>query len=246
MGKVLFMRKGEVHTAPEKPVYDIIAGDLAVGSSVYLMENGTAVEYLVVNQGIPGASSLYDSSCNGTWLLRKDIYNEQPMNESSINTYGECDLRYYLNTTFYNLFDTNAKNAIINAKIPYNKDYTVYSGANGTSVYAFLLSYSELGCTRTANSSTTVKVTGSKLDYFDADPSGSYASSTKRIAYLSGTATEWYSRDESAGSNAFYYIGTGGRPENARAAKYECGVRPAVIINSNTLFDAETLILKGV
>ena len=33
------------------PVTGILAGDLAVGSSVYLMENGAAAKYLVVNQG---------------------------------------------------------------------------------------------------------------------------------------------------------------------------------------------------
>ena len=55
MGKVMYMRKGEVH---REPIAGVLASTLAVGSSVYLMENGSAVEYLVVNQGIPGNSSL--------------------------------------------------------------------------------------------------------------------------------------------------------------------------------------------
>lgn len=38
-----------------------------------LNEKGTPVDYLVVNQGIPEDSPLYDASCEGTWLLRKDI-----------------------------------------------------------------------------------------------------------------------------------------------------------------------------
>ena len=57
------------------PVTGILAQDIAVGSTVKLMEGGTAVEYLVVNQGIPENSNLYDASCDGTWLLRKDIHN---------------------------------------------------------------------------------------------------------------------------------------------------------------------------
>ena len=44
----------------------------AVGSTVKLKVNGTAREFLVVHQGKP--SSLYDESCNGTWLLMKDCY----------------------------------------------------------------------------------------------------------------------------------------------------------------------------
>ena len=57
---------------PKKPVTAIMASDIAVGSSVYLLENGSPVEWIVVNQGIPSSSSLYDSSCDGTWLMRKD------------------------------------------------------------------------------------------------------------------------------------------------------------------------------
>lgn len=63
MGYCIFLRKGETHTPPSA---GILASDLAVGDIVKLTENGTPVEYIVVNQGIPGNSSLYDSSCDGT------------------------------------------------------------------------------------------------------------------------------------------------------------------------------------
>ena len=59
MGKCLFMRKGETHTAP---ISGILASDLAVGSVVKLMEGGVATDYLVVNQGKTSGSSLYDRS----------------------------------------------------------------------------------------------------------------------------------------------------------------------------------------
>lgn len=62
MGYCIFLRKGETHTTPSAT---ILASDLAVGDIVKLTENGTPVEYIVVNQGIPENSSLYDSSCNG-------------------------------------------------------------------------------------------------------------------------------------------------------------------------------------
>ena len=47
-----------------------LLGQVAVGSIVKLNENGSPTNYIVVNQGIPGNSPLYDASCNGTWLLR--------------------------------------------------------------------------------------------------------------------------------------------------------------------------------
>ena len=43
----------------------------AVGSIVKIKENGKFVDYIVIHQGLP--SSMYDASCNGTWLLRKEI-----------------------------------------------------------------------------------------------------------------------------------------------------------------------------
>ena len=63
MGHCIFLRKGETHTPPST---GILASDLAVGDIVKLTENGTPVEYIVVNQGIPENSGLYDASCNGT------------------------------------------------------------------------------------------------------------------------------------------------------------------------------------
>ena len=41
-------------------------GELAVGSIVKLNVGGTGTNFIVVNQGIPQNSSLYDPSCNGT------------------------------------------------------------------------------------------------------------------------------------------------------------------------------------
>ena len=70
MGKVIM---SGIVPLLKAPVTEILAQDIAVGSTVKLMEGGTAVEYLVVNQGIPSNSSLYDASCDGTWLLRKAL-----------------------------------------------------------------------------------------------------------------------------------------------------------------------------
>ena len=99
MGHCLFLRKGEVHTAP---VTGVLASSLAVGSTVKLMEGGTAVEYLVVNQGKPSGSSLYDDSCDGTWLLRKDIHSNRQWNTSNVNKYESSAINTWLNGEFFN------------------------------------------------------------------------------------------------------------------------------------------------
>ena len=47
---------------------NVLLSTKAVGSTVKLTVNGKAREFIVVHQGKP--SSVYDESCNGTWLLR--------------------------------------------------------------------------------------------------------------------------------------------------------------------------------
>ena len=86
------------------PVSGILASDLAVGSSVYLMEDGVAVEYLVVNQGKPSGSSLYDDSCDGTWLLRKNLKQNYQWNSSRVNDYQNSTIHSWLNSDFFNQF----------------------------------------------------------------------------------------------------------------------------------------------
>ena len=51
-------------------VFPTPAGELDIGSSVFLNVDGVPVEFLVVHQGLP--SSIYDTSCDGTWFLMKD------------------------------------------------------------------------------------------------------------------------------------------------------------------------------
>ncbi len=109
-------------------------GSMSVGSTVKLNLGGTPKDFLVVHQGLP--SSMYDSSCNGTWLLLKDIYSNRTW-DSSNNDYKNSDIHSYLNSTFLNLFDDDIKNAIKQVKIPYQNGTgsggSVASGSNGLS-----------------------------------------------------------------------------------------------------------------
>ena len=68
------------------PVVGTSIGNLDVGTEITLNENGEPINYLIVNQGIPEDSALYDASCDGTWLLRKDIRENGQWNASNVNT----------------------------------------------------------------------------------------------------------------------------------------------------------------
>lgn len=225
------------------PVTSIQAGTLAVGSTVKLMESGTAVEYLVVNQGIPSNSSLYDASCDGTWLLRKDILELLAYNSSENNSYKASAIHSYINSTFFNLLGEMEQSVIKQVKIPYVNETGgagIASGASGLSAKVFLLSGYEIGI----GGADYLPRDGAKLDYFDqiagADP--------KRIAYLNGSATNWWLRSpytyRASTTNVWYVADNGGC--NTIRSTYQFGVRPALILSSNALFDEKTMLLKGV
>ena len=204
-------------------------GTKAVGSVLKLNLNGSPKNFIVVHQGKP--SSLYDDSCDGTWLLMQDIYSTRQWDGSN-NDYKNSDIHSWLNGTFLNLFDANIREAIKQVKIPYHNGTgssgSVASGANGLSCKIFLLSGYELGWTKSDNS--YFPQDGAKLDYFTAG-TGS-AANNKRIAKYNGSATYWWTRSLDMGdSNDVWYVGSGG---NYRSYWYSStyGVRPAFVLPS--------------
>lgn len=191
----------------------------AVGSIVKIKVNGAAKDFIIVHQGLP--SSAYDASCNGVWVVMKDIYTTMKWDGSN-NDYLNSDMTAYLNGTFISLIDADIRNAIKQVKIPYTNysNNNVMSGSNGLSCKVFLLSGTEVGFSGVSYMNTE----GAKLSYFD--------SASKRVAYNGSSAAEWWLRSPhtnysnivwyvlSDGSNAYWYY------------NYTCGVRPAFVLPS--------------
>lgn len=205
-------------------------GSMSVGSTVKLKLGGTARDFLVVHQGLP--SSMYDSSCNGTWLLLKDIYTTRTW-DSSNNDYKNSDIHSYLNGTFLNLFDNDIKNAIKQVKIPYQNGTgsggSVASGANGLSCKIFLLSGYEVGFSISDNS--YFPRDGAKLSYFSSG-TGS-AANNKRIANYNGSATRWWLRSPyTSGTDRVWNVGSDGYYDNW-SYNHTYGVRPALVLDSS-------------
>lgn len=213
---------------------------LSVGSTVKLKVNGTARDFIVVHQGKP--SSLYDNSCNGTWVLMKDVYETRTW-DGSDNDYKNSDIKAYLNSTFYNLFDANAKKAIKTVKIPYHNGTgnsgSIASGSNGLSCNVFLLSGYEVGWTTSTNS--YFPVDGACLSYF----SGTSATDSKRIGYLNGSATHWWLRSPRT-SNSYYvwYVYTNGNCGN-NYYYYALGVRPALVLDSSLSVSSDGTVVAN-
>lgn len=230
------------------PSTGILASSLAVGTTVKLMEGGTAVEYLVVNQGIPSNSNLYDASCDGTWLLRKNVHSNRQWHSSNSNSYKASTIHSYLNSTFLGLLDSDIQAVVKQVKIPYvngtGSGGSVASGANGLSAKIFLLSGYEVGFTTSASS--YFPVDGAKLDYFESGSTSGGTNRAKRIAYLNGTAAVWWLRSPSTSSTDYAWgVNTGGSYDAGYCSKSR-GIRPALVLPSTAVFDEETMVLKGV
>ena len=226
--------------APAFKVGSTTISALSVGSSVYCNVNGVKTEFIVVNQGKP--SAMYDDSCNGTWLLMKDIYENRVWDSSNIEKYESSDINAYLNNTFLNLFDSNIKDAVKQVKIPYRKNGgpggTDQSGANGLSCKIFLLSGYEVGWTTSDNG--YFPVDGVKLSYFESGTGTS--ANNKRIANLNGSAAYWWNRSPYTGETNFvWYVNIDGNYNNLRASGFG-GVRPCIILPSDTLVSVDGTI----
>ena len=204
----------------------------AIGSTIKLKVNGSAKDFIVVHQGKP--SSVYDDSCNGTWLLMKDIYESRQWHSSNTNDYANSTIHSYLNSTFLNLFESNIKNAIKQVKLPYRKgsgtSTTVTSGSNGLSAKIFLLSATE---TSFNFSSYMPSGEGAELAYFKGCADNS--SDSKRVAYLNGSATGWWLRSPNCnGFSGALYVDSNG-DWNGDGCSNSYGVRPALILPSTLL-----------
>ena len=194
-------------------------GTKAVGSIVKIKVNGASKDFIIVHQGLP--SSAYDASCNGVWVVMKDIYTTMKWDGSN-NDYLNSDMTAYLNGTFISLIDADIRNAIKQVKIPYTNysNNNVMSGSNGLSCKVFLLSGTEVGFSGVSYMNTE----GAKLSYFD--------SASKRVAYNGSSAAIWWLRSPyTYGHDGVWNVDTDGSNYTDWYGR-SYGVRPAFILPS--------------
>lgn len=186
-------------------------GELDVGTSVYMDVDGVSTEFLVVHQGNPN-TSFYDSTCTGTWILAKYIYAlvaYYSFNASGVD-YGRTVVDSYANGTFFNKFDTNIQNLIKQVNIPVN------SSGDTISRKIFTVAQAE------ADQGSPNR----KLDYFDG-------TDARCIAYYNGTATAWWSRDNSNQQLALLFKANGSHNWGTTSMTTTNGFRPMFILPSD-------------
>lgn len=204
-------------------------GNMPVGSTVYLNENGSPVPYLIVHQGLP--SSIYDASCNGTWLLRKEIVQKNYWNTQPTNNLPGADI-FTLMAENLAKFDSAIQPVIKNVKIPYSPGggtTVVKTGADGLPCQLFPLSLDEVG----AGIGVAYHV-GAKLDYFD----NVTGESSKRVAYFDGSPLAWWTREQYQDlSYQAYYITIHGGFNREQVNDELYGLRHAMVMPTDLIVD---------
>ena len=206
-------------------------GNVDVGDIVQLRENLVPVDYIVVHQGLP--SSMYDASCDGTWLLRKRIPSENHIwSSNNTNAIASSDIQSFLNSTILNRYDDNIKSSIKQARIPYclgGGNSEVMSGANGLLCKIFILSGYEVGYDTSVDQ--YFPFDGAKLAYF-LSGDGPAANSRRRATKDGETVgSGWCLRSpDTEGSDKVFNIGFQGRYNTVSSNNPTFGFRPAHIL----------------
>lgn len=223
-----------------KITYGKSISSLPVGSTTEFYVGGKKRKFIIVHQGLP--SSLYDNSCNGTWLMQELGYDRRSYGQD--NNYATSDVSKYLSGEFFNSIEEKVRRNIKKVKIPYTDTHastdTVMSSASGAQCTAFLLSAPEIGISPSDNAN--VPGDGSKLDYFL--PGVSTDASIKRyMSSFDGMAATWITRSPRLhiGSivHAISYSGT----LTNMSVDSNAYIRPAFILDQSTLIDEQGNII---
>lgn len=208
-------------------------GDMSVGSSVYFNVDSVRTEFIIIHQGLP--NSEYDTSCNGTWVLAKNVYGSSQEFDSQYTKYSTSDIRLYVNTTFRNLIESDIRVAIKQVKIPYvnGEGYETVDaswGADGYSTYVFLLAGAEVGY-----KTSRMHEDGAALSYFSDTASSS--GDDKRIAYRdTGTKSKWWLRTPSNYTVGEVYYCTTTGDVDGQLHDSTAYVRPAMVFDPDTMY----------
>lgn len=228
-------------------------GSLAVGTTVLAGIGDPAASYayyIVVHQGNPN-KSIYDASCNGTWLMRKLGYTTMYFANTAKNAYPSSlvhsDLQTHL-TKYNSAFRSAAKQI----KIPYTttKGYSssvvVHKGSDGLSAKMFLPSCAELGIVGRNGIESPDYVPpdeGTKLSYFASCPE--LGADPKRVCKYNGRAVEWWTRSMYAmnAKDVQNISSLGSLHASIRANETRLAIRPFVIMDPTACVDESMHII---
>ena len=212
--------------------------EIPVGSSLFGNVNGVRTEFIVVHQGNPDPS-MYDASCDGTWVMAKDCSGSGVWSSSSITNYKNSGVHSYLNSTYLDSLDSDLKSSIKEVIIPYA--LATKKQLSSVSAHIFLLSGYEINAT-----GRNMTKDGAPLAYFSGD--GNIDSN--RIAKYDGTARKWWLRSPlyDIDEDFIHYVSTSGTVGNFMYTEPNSSglyYRPAFILKSDATINPHTFDIVG-
>lgn len=249
MGRI-FM-SGIIPTFSYTPVDNtILASSLEIGSSIFIREGNSLAEYLVVNQGIPGNFSLYHENCDGTWIMRKNLHSSRIWSSTN-NDLAYAEIGKWLDGDYFNSLGSIEQEVIKQVQITWCNGTGQNGGMNtspelGYYAKVFLPSCYELGFTTATHAG--IFEDGAVLKYFEGV---SITHDERRIAYLDGVVTQWWTRmAEKYSTTAVAAVDITTENYGGVTLGKQCtetaGVRPMMILPKNTLIYAGSRMIKGV
>lgn len=166
-------------------------GQLPVGTTVQLNEDGAAKPYLIIQQGKP--SSRYDDTCDGTWLLTRHPVQAGAWSPEGSNVYENSQLAQWLENQ-YGKYDRHIQAALHYVRIPYRSggglNGSNRQGSAGYPCNFFPLSSKEVGIPYTG---TYAPNDGDLLAYFEEGQTDS-ADAKRTFTTADGKTSQWWLR----------------------------------------------------
>lgn len=201
--------------------------------------------FVIVHHGNPN-SSIYDSSCDGTWILSQNCIAQMPYDSQNKSSVYVSSLMKWLDTDFYN--SLKIKEFVKPVTLPFyiGKTYIkpdLYTGEDGYSARVFLLSAVEAGFYNTKYSSSDSSIyagDGAKLDWFERTVN----EEPHRAVTYNGNPVEWWMRTPRSGDNTYTQCV---KPKTNGAygrgyTKESHGVRPAMILPKDMYVDSSNVV----
>ena len=232
--------ESEVTAISAMPKAGTLVQNLAVGTIININENGAPVEYQIVHQGNPD-SSIYDESCDGTWVWRKYILDSTYYygDARHDNGYDDSLLHLALNGEYLSNYSQDTLSLIKHIKLPY-----VYYASGGSSSGHLRTGSSGLDCQFYIYSRVEVGFEddpdyhndGIKLSYFDMGESDTACDKRVRLSVDGFSNEQWLRQSGKTGgdyTSTINYDGTeGGYMKTRRLA-----VTPACILSRDARVD---------
>ncbi len=194
--------------------------------SVYLLEGGKYVEYIIVSEDYSG----------GILLLRKEIMPDMMQFSDHFAGYDSSAVDRYLSGEFIELFPKETQEKMMYAEVETASDEALYTLGNQTHFIqrrAFLLSYKELNY--------------SKL-YMAPDegkPLACFTSDSSRIAYREGVPCSWWLRTPYTNYDSVTWCVGGDGVKTDVSSDTVNGIRPAICFSKDTRFIQSTEAVPG-